>query len=83
MKVIRLLLDETEMMHGDGVDDGCDDGRSFLEEVDAIHGEIRKLRKSQEVNAKQVKWYELKSKIAMATLLLSWVLYLFLYLGKL
>ena len=48
-----MLHEETEMMHGDAVDDGCDDGRSFLEEVDAIHGEIRKMRKSHELNAKK------------------------------
>ena len=53
LKVIRMLLDETEMMHGNCGDDGCDDGRSFLEEVDAIHGEIRKMRKSHELNAKK------------------------------
>ena len=29
LKVIRMFLDETEMMHGNCVDDGCDDGRSF------------------------------------------------------
>ena len=77
-----MLLEETEMMHEYAVDDGCDDGRSFLEEVDAIHGEIRKLRKNQEVNAKQAERSELKFKIAMGALLLSWVFYLFCTLGK-
>ena len=71
LKVIRMFLDETEMRHEFGVDDGCDDGRSFLEEVDAIHGEIRKLRKSHELNAKQTKRSKLKFKIAMGTLLLT------------
>ena len=53
LEVIRMLLDETEMVHGDGIDNGYDDGRSFLEELDAIHGEIRKLRKSHNLNAKK------------------------------
>ena len=82
LKVIWVLLDEIEMLHGYGVDDGCDDGRSFLEEVDAIHSEIRKLRKSHELNAKQPKRSELKFKIAMGTLLLIWVFVFVLYHGK-
>ena len=77
-----MLLDETEMMHGDCDDDGCDDGRSFLEEVDAIHGEIRKMRKSHELNAKQATRSELKFKIAVGTLLLTWVFVFVAYLGK-
>ena len=78
LKVIRMLLDETQMMHGKCVDDG----RSFLEEVDAIHGEIRKLRKSHELNAKQAKRSELKFKLALGTLLLTWVFVFVAYLGK-
>ena len=77
-----MLLDETEMVHGDGVDDGYDDGRYFLEELDAIHGELRKMRNSHDLNAKQAKRSELKFKIAMVTLLLTWVFLFVLCLGK-
>ena len=77
-----MLLDETEMVHGDGIDNGYDDGRSFLEELDAIHGEIRKMRKSHDLNAKQAKKSELKFKIAMGILLLTWVFLFVLFLGK-
>ena len=77
-----MLLDETEMMHGNCVDDGCDDGRSFLEEVDAIHGEIRMLRKSHELNEKKATRSEMKFKIAVGILLLTWVFVFVAYLGK-
>ena len=82
LKVIRMLLDETEMMHGDCDDCGCDDGRSFLQEVDAIHGEIRMLRKSHELNAKKATRSELKFKIAVGILLLTWAFVFVSYLGK-
>ena len=77
-----MLLDETEMVHGDGIDNGYDDGRSFLDEVDAIHGEIRKLGKSHELNAKKATRSELKFKITVGILLLTWVFVFVSYLGK-
>ena len=70
--VIRMLLGEVEMLlaHGD------DDGQSFFEEVDAIQGELRKFRKRYEYVVKEARRSDLKFKIAMGGLLVTWVFFL-------
>lgn len=55
------------------------DHSSIYEELVAIHGEVRKLKGRHEVREREIIRGEMKLRLAIGTLIISWVLLVVLY----